>query len=294
MIYIGIGGCIEQRLPLEILKLSILKHSKSIINFIDLSNISLNNKYSFKKQRTPFSYQRFLFAELCLNIESTDVAIYLDSDMIVFSDINDLASIFLESKLNIMTVKSSKYTTRRSQSSVIVFNKRGAINLVEYFNSYNSDQKQYDEIFYLHKEDGWEALDPTWNSLEFFTTETKLLHFTDMDYQPWLSRKNPLRGLWECFVLESICKNENFKSIFLNELSKKNIRPSLAILLNTKLYCSNVSLKLIFEDFLWIPPHRMQLLKSLKVNKYIMIIFYITSNIFLSLKNKKNGIINQI
>jgi hypothetical protein len=37
----------------------------------------------------------------------------------------------------------------------------------------------------------------TWNSLEYFERDkTGLLHYTDMNKQPWVSTKNPLAYIW--------------------------------------------------------------------------------------------------
>src|SRR5207253_9103272 len=50
-----------------------------------------------------------------------------------------------------------------------------------------------------------ENLDPMWNCLEHFEAgRTKLLHFTDMDMQPWRHQHNPLKSIWRTYYRAAV------------------------------------------------------------------------------------------
>jgi hypothetical protein len=50
-----------------------------------------------------------------------------------------------------------------------------------------------------------ENLDPRWNCLEHFEAgRTKLLHFTDMDMQPWRHQHNPLKSIWRSYYRAAV------------------------------------------------------------------------------------------
>ena len=85
-IYIGVGCQPEQELAFHVLKKSIEdkflsdSHALKIFPLHELQN-DINQEIK-KKQGTPFSFQRFIFAEWFIkNANTEDIGIYLDSDM---------------------------------------------------------------------------------------------------------------------------------------------------------------------------------------------------------------------
>lgn len=293
MIYIGIGATQEQVLPSALLRRSILEYSSLPIKFIDISENIQHINSDDKIQRTPFSFQRFRLAEICLNQKDFNIGLYLDSDMLVFDDVHKLIDSFTSSNYDLATVNVGINTIRRHQSSVLLFNKFGAELLMNNFSSFIQGKETYDEIFYMNKLDGWAKLDPKWNCLEYFNGRTSLIHFTDMDYQPWISRKNPLRGIWECYLRDAVLTDKEFLELLISEISRGNVRPSLSILKDKYIYSSYIPVNLILKDLLWTPSHRMKNLKKLTSNKLIIKITYIIMNIYKSISNK-NGLINRI
>jgi len=91
-------------------------------------------------------------------------------------------------------------------------------------------QLTYDELMYkMSIVEGIRAdIDPAWNSLEQYANgETALLHYTDMNTQPWVSRDNSLGYLWIRDLLEAV-ENGFISSRFIEEHAIKGyIRPSL-------------------------------------------------------------------
>ena len=81
-IEVFIGAETAQAISYRVLKTSIRIHSPAVIVH------NLGNLVKFDSTgRTPFSEQRFFIPSLAN--EDTDFAIYLDSDMLVFSKIED-------------------------------------------------------------------------------------------------------------------------------------------------------------------------------------------------------------
>ena len=75
------------------MKFSILKNKKTKINFTVLDKVKIPEPNDIRQsQRTGFSFARWFIPEKC-NYKGR--AIYLDADMIVFSDVNFLWSLNL-------------------------------------------------------------------------------------------------------------------------------------------------------------------------------------------------------
>ena len=71
-------------------------------------------------------------------------------------------------------------------------------------------------------------IDGTWNSLEMFSErKTALLHFTDIDTQPWVSRKNPLSYLWTRDLFEAIDAGVISFDFVKQHVRQDYLRPSL-------------------------------------------------------------------
>ena len=73
------------------------------------------------------------------------------------------------------------------------------------------DEGQYDyrnlmcDLCVLKSDEIGENLDPMWNCLEHFEAgRTKLLHFTDMDMQPWRHQHNPLKSIWRSYYRAAV------------------------------------------------------------------------------------------
>jgi hypothetical protein len=67
-----------------------------------------------------------------------------------------------------------------------------------------------------------------WNSLEQYAArETALLHFTDMDTQPWVSKDNHLGYLWTGDLIEAIDAGAIPIDFVKQEIALGHARPSL-------------------------------------------------------------------
>jgi hypothetical protein len=229
-IKVYVGSLEEQMVPTKVLEYSIQRYSSMPVEVIPLhkSGISIpvpTNEEN--KPRTPFSFQRFLIPQL---EKFSGRAIYLDSDMQVFEDVRFLWQTPFDGA-DILTVKNRHNTNRRPQFSVMLLNCQ-ALNwkIEEIVMALDNNQISYEQLVLemgLAKNIK-ASVDASWNSLEYFKAgETKLLHYTDMNTQPWISVKNPMGKIW-CRELLSALKADFISMDLLVEHRDRNwIRPSL-------------------------------------------------------------------
>ena len=196
-IEVFVGAEEAQLIPYQVLKTSILKHTKA--------EIDIHSLHTFVRSangRTPFSEQRFFIPAIAK--KTSGYAIYLDSDMVLFDDILNLIDQAERSCSPIVGVKQQEDDPRGNQSSVIVFKlykmQRKSIDEINsILLDYHIGKYSYEDIFKTLKPfDGIDYCIPwQWNSLDLLDADTKLLHYTNMETQPWLSSVSPLSRDWE-------------------------------------------------------------------------------------------------
>ena len=219
-----------QMLAVKVLEYSIRKHASMSVEVIPLHLNSINIPIPKDKTnwpRTPFSFQRFLIPELQ---QYTGRAIYLDSDMQVFRDIKDL---WLKpfNKAQILTVKNADATERKPQFSVMLIDcasLQWSIN--EIVTKLDNQSLSYESLMFkmalVDKIDV--TIESGWNSLEYFDADnTSLLHYTDMNTQPWISKDNPLGYLWFKDLFEAVDNNFIRMEFIQEQVEQGNVRPSL-------------------------------------------------------------------
>lgn len=267
-IFVGIGCDVNQLLAAEVLKYSILSNDSKNITASYLNDHPLWDKILKSKfeQRTPFSLQRFLCAKSILDSDN-EIGIYLDSDMIALKSLRDLETKFIDSKKDISIVSVKKEWDRRQQSSVLIFNKKGAQRLWSSYEKYLNKDISYDELIYLKNINEIGSIHYSWNCLEYIDQNTALIHYTDMDTQPWLRNGNSNAGIWYSY-LWSYIQNKDNEETFLNEIKLKNVRPSL---ITIKKYGPSVSvfpISLRLKDINFVPKHRFNNLPGKLLRKY--------------------------
>ena len=219
-----------QMLAVRVLEFSIRKWTSMTVTVYPLhrSDIEIPVPADVKNQaRTPFSFQRFLIPALTAY---QGRAIYLDSDMQVFRDLRQLWTSPFDGA-DLLTVREPEETGRRPQFSVMVLN-CGSLrwDIREIVQALNDGTLSYERAMYdmavartIHAN-----LDPAWNSLERYRVEeTALLHYTDMNTQPWLSRSNPLGYLWVRDLLEAIDQRFVTEEMVAEHVRRGFVRPSL-------------------------------------------------------------------
>lgn len=226
---IYVGSQKEQVVAVKVLEYSIRKNTNCSVDVIPmhLANIDLPiPKDAENKPRTPFSFQRFIIPQLN-NFKGR--AIYLDSDMQVFCDIRDIwGRDFGES--NLLAACLTEGSKRVPQFSVMLLDCSELRWTVEdVVMGLDKGRYTYEELMYeMCVAKVSSAIEGEWNSLECFdSSKTKLLHYTDMNKQPWISRKNPLRNIWVVELKEAI--SEGFIGVeeVVEGILRGDLRPSL-------------------------------------------------------------------
>jgi hypothetical protein len=216
-------------LPMKVLEFSILETTDLPVQ---LSAIYTHQrtiplpKDAANKARTPFSFQRFLIPELC-GYEGK--AIYLDADMQVFQDIAGLWNRPFQG--SVLQTVGSAGGGRRSQFSVMLMDcAQLGWNIDSIINQLDKGEISYHELMYemkLASEISF-SVPELWNSLESYAEgETSLLHYTDMNTQPWVSLDNPNRGLWVSCLRRALQKGFISRDELVREIEQGHVRPSL-------------------------------------------------------------------
>ncbi len=216
-------------LPVRVLEFSI-KESTSLpveLSAIYNSNRAIPTPLAIQNRpRTPFSFQRFLIPELC---EFKGKAIYLDADMQVFQDIGELWNQdFAECDLQAV---QDGINGRRGQFSVMLLDcQKLRWNVDQVVADLDAGKLDYSALMYEMRvaQKIGRDISPNWNSLEYYEKgETCLLHYTDMNTQPWISTANPLGHLWVSCLKRALNCGFISRAEVEQEIASGHVRPSL-------------------------------------------------------------------
>ena len=231
MIRVFVAATPSEWLPTQVLAQSIRETTHAPVEVTPI--YTLNRaipapKSRDNKPRTPFSFQRFLIPEAC---GYSGRAIYLDSDMLVFHDIAQLWNHPLGG-LSMQTVASGNDGRRGQFSVMLLDNEQLAWNIDDIVAQLDSGQLTYARLMYdmcLAPSIGYD-ISPAWNSLERYEPgRTSLLHYTDMNTQPWVSLRNPVGHLWVACLRRAISAGFITEADLIREIEQGHVRPSLAL-----------------------------------------------------------------
>jgi hypothetical protein len=255
-IRVFIGTADAQSLAAQVLAYSIKKRTSSKVEFQYLNELSRPHKEPLlakNRQRTPFSFQRFLIPEAC-NYEGR--AIYLDSDMLVFSDIENLWSMPM-GRNDLLSCSTSN--SRRPHYSVMLLDCHSLRwNIDDIVASLDEEHLSYhslmNEMSIAARPD--QGLSKHWNSLESFQAGiTHLLHYTDMETQPWVHGRHPLGHLWVKALIEAVAEGYISEATIQSHQEKKWIRPSLAYQIShSMVHYTELPAQIIEGDKDFLPP----------------------------------------
>jgi hypothetical protein len=223
-VYIGTEG--DQELAAWVLRATIESHSGGTVEVEFLNHamkaagIEVDNSVN---SNTPFSKQRVFVPKLA----GSGQAAYLDSDMVVFRNINELFD--LAAGLAISSCQTRQ--KRDMQTAVTVFDvaqcqwdPRSVVAQID------ADPKKYVPYLYEYAFAGGtqRSLPPTWNDLENYEPGvTCLLHFTDMETQPWLTTANRIADVWIGCLKTAIEAGKVDKALVSSAVAEFQVRPSL-------------------------------------------------------------------
>lgn len=220
----------DQMLATKVLEYSIKRHTEKDVEIfpMHLSNISYDEPNNIEnRQRTPFSFQRFLIPQLC-NYQGK--GIYLDSDMQVFTDINNLWALPMGGN-DLLTVKDKKDEGRRMHFSVMLLNCKALDwKITDVIEGLDSGKFNYHELMHdmVLANNISADIDAGWNCLEYFDKKaSKLVHYTDMATQPWVSFENHIGSLWTAELRQAIDEGFIDTDYVKKHIENGWVRPSL-------------------------------------------------------------------
>lgn len=235
MIKVFVGTDRSQRLAVKVLTHSILKHTNSNVDIQSLENIMIPEPKDIRQsQRTGFSFARWAIPELC---DYTGKAIYLDADMLVFSDIDSLwntdmddATIAIVDGSNAKNC-SSGVKLNKNETSVMLLNcVKARWSLAELVNgldgSYNY-QQMMSQLCFLNEPEIKRNIPRTWNSMDYWDAEAALVHYTNVPTQPWVSLDNPYGYIWVDYLKTMLQESALTMAEIQQEVDLGYIRPSL-------------------------------------------------------------------
>ncbi|MGF1588782.1 MAG: glycosyltransferase [Pleurocapsa sp.] len=168
--------------------------------------LSLKLKYH---NITEFSLYRYLIPQLC-NYQGK--AIYIDSDTICLTDISEL----FDTPLNGSDFGAKKDAYRHVDSDLWAL----SVMLIDCEKCHFDLDTYYAEIaqglysqkdfacmspsFLAHHPYQISELSPCWNVLDYADRQTKLIHYTNLQTQPWKHPHHPYGKLWFTYFEEAI------------------------------------------------------------------------------------------
>ncbi|MGA7952695.1 MAG: glycosyltransferase [Gloeobacterales cyanobacterium] len=164
-----------------------------------LAPLPLHLKY--KNRITEFSLYRFLIPQLC---GYQGRAIYLDSDMVCLKDIGELFDTEMGGYDFLAKAEAYPEENRAVWGlSVILFDcEKCKFNLETIFKEI--DEKKYSYFEFTRMSPNFLSIHPfkvgpllaQWNSFDYWDNTTNLIHYTELDTQPWKYRDHPYGELW--------------------------------------------------------------------------------------------------
>lgn len=235
---IFIGASPSEWLPARVLEYSLLKNASMSVNCFRLSESKIQMrmpKEESNRPRTPFSFQRFMIPEL---MEYTGRAIYLDSDMLVFKDIKKLWQMPF-SGADILCTNALNEQQKAVQFSVMLMDCK-SLNwkLDDLIDGLDKNIYTYESL--VHKMVAAKCvaarISPVWNFLDRYVPgSTALLHYTNMEQQPWLSCKNPAAAVWVEHLREAIMHGFIKMEDVRTQVELGYVRPSLLLQLENNI-----------------------------------------------------------
>lgn len=259
-IRVFIGSSATEWLPAKVLEYSIKSNTNKAVETFILSSVAREFTlpvHAKNQPRTPFSFQRFLIPELC-NYKGR--AIYLDADMLVFDDIRLLWETDFAGADLLAT--SSRDLNRPTQFSVMLLDcEKLNWNIENIVSSLDQNLFSYEQLMFEFKiaRNISNKLSWAWNSMEFFDpAKVKLLHFTDMNTQPWVSNKNKNGEIWLSYLRKAISAKFIDMSDITREVKFGAVRPSILLDLSNNIGSSSLSesIRKVMCDLKFTPPYK--------------------------------------
>jgi hypothetical protein len=257
---IFVGTDESQIVAHRVLEYTIRKASSIPIEFTPLLNVPHRMPRDPKNRpRTKFSFCRFVIPERC---GFRGRALYLDSDMIVFGDIAELAELPFGTKKILCSAPKptqawdgfeTSYLGSRSVAVLLLDCEHLPWDADKIVAGLDEGRYTYDQLLsdlcIVEPDEVDDTIAPEWNDLERFDADrTKLLHFTVVPTQPWKNDDNPLGEIWMEMYREAVeagaVPPEEVEWMIDRGLAKPSLRPALRLAPSRRSSISNASLEI--------------------------------------------------
>ena len=250
-IRVFIGSADRSVLEQYVLQWSILQTTKSPVDFYVMNGTHnrvvgsggetvenfLDPRLVRESTATPFTFFRYAIPQYC----GSGRAIYIDSDQLLLTDIDELWRAPLEQADASMC---QAYRKGRWATSVMLFDcSRFALDLPAILGDIEAGQLTLEDLNYLTERFRAkyplriEKLHPGWNSFDCYGESTKLIHFTNLNTQPWRFLSHPAEELWIAHLHGAYKDNYVTDKIILQAIDQ-GCRPDLLELAKTGLRLS--------------------------------------------------------
>ena len=209
VIRVFVGTDRSQVLAVPVLEHSIKRHTDAKVEVIPMLDLPVPvPKDPRNGQRTGFSFSRFCIPKLA---GYQGKAIYMDADMLVFQDIQELwnipfdgAKVVIQKEVKHEDVTLKKIGApkkRKKQCAVMLLDcGRLAWDINHIVGEMNDGKYDYEGLMYdlciLAEDEIKFGVPFEWNSLEHYDSQTRLIHYTDVYTQPWTAIGNQWGELW--------------------------------------------------------------------------------------------------
>ncbi len=237
-VYVGTDR--SQMLAVPVLEHSIKRHTSAKVEVIPMLDLPVPTpKDPRNGQRTGFSYSRFCIPKLA---GYKGKAIYMDADMLVFKDIRELwnipfdgAKVIIQEEVKFEEVTTQKIGApkkRKKQCAVMLLDCSNLDwDIENIVDDFDAEKYGYEDLMYdlciLDESEVKYGVPFEWNSLEYYDSDTCLLHYTDVYTQPWGECGNKLAYLWFEEVRLMLKKGVLDEATIQKEIELGYFRPSL-------------------------------------------------------------------
>lgn len=242
MVRAFVGADRSQLVAVKVLEHSIKRHTQRPVKVIPMVDLPVRvPKDPLNWQRTGFSFSRFCIPELA---GYQGKALYLDADMLVFTDIADLWNIAFDGAKVIIQadLPAAHQQTHQKPGAPAKRVKQCAVMMLDcdrlpwkidaIIDGLDNGDYDYEKLLYdlciLEEEAIKYAVPFHWNSMEYYQPgQTALIHYTDMATQPWVYAQNPYGALWLNEVRLMLQNGSLTAAMLQTEIDLGHFRPSL-------------------------------------------------------------------
>lgn len=246
------GADRSQLIAVKVLEHSIKRHTQLPVEVHAMVDLPVRVPADpLNWQRTGFSFSRFCIPELA---GYQGKALYLDADMLVFTDIAALwqlpfegsedgsegaAKVIIQADLPAEHQQTNQKVgapaKRVKQCAVMLLDcDRLCWKIDNIVDGFDKGHYDYEKLMYdlciLEEQDIKYAVPFHWNSMEHYEPgKTSLIHYTDMATQPWVYAQNQHGDLWLAEVRLMLKDGSLKRSQLKEEIALGHFRPSLLL-----------------------------------------------------------------